>query len=222
MRRAVSLRRSGATIGIAGGDVKRWPVRIVLTLSLLAFAASLWLWIDSYWHARRIGWAIHQEDRDEATITVYHLFNRRGQAEFIFERSRHDGVRLAEAREKQSYFSQDPGLVWESFPAHWMLFVFAPQRSSPSFSQKLGFSRSRAQSRFKAPSVPFVTTSKMGLPNWLIVLITGVVPIRWCVGSVRKRVRIRRGCCGVCGYDLRASIDRCPECGTAIPSASET
>ena len=42
--------------------------------------------------------------------------------------------------------------------------------------------------------------------SWLAVLA-----LRWA-----RRPRPRAGCCRVCGYDLRASPERCPECGTAV------
>ena len=58
----------------------------------------------------------------------------------------------------------------------------------------------------------------LGLPWWYLVLLVlaGPAPafLRW-LGARRRRERRRRaGPCVICGYDLRASPERCPECGT--------
>jgi hypothetical protein len=57
------------------------------------------------------------------------------------------------------------------------------------------------------------------LPLWLLALATAAPPALWWLGRAKARRRFRRGLCPKCGYDLRATPDRCPECG-AIPPES--
>jgi tRNA(Ile2) C34 agmatinyltransferase TiaS len=61
-------------------------------------------------------------------------------------------------------------------------------------------------------------------PHWGIAVAAAVLPLAWSVTRLRalawNRWRRSRGCCPTCGYDLRASPDRCPECGTHIPQVT--
>jgi hypothetical protein len=54
------------------------------------------------------------------------------------------------------------------------------------------------------------------VPGWFVMVLASVIPAIWYGRRVRLSRRRRLGLCLVCGYDLRASRERCPECGTAI------
>ena len=56
----------------------------------------------------------------------------------------------------------------------------------------------------------------MVAPYWAIAGVLGVLPLAWAVHWRLQRGRVKAGCCVACGYDLRATPERCPECG-AVP-----
>lgn len=54
------------------------------------------------------------------------------------------------------------------------------------------------------------------IPIWLPLLLFLALP-GWKSGRyMRKRIRDSRGLCPDCGYDVRASPERCPECGRVL------
>lgn len=55
----------------------------------------------------------------------------------------------------------------------------------------------------------------LAAPHWSVALLSAILPALWLVG-LKRRLRSVQGLCPICGYDLRASPDRCPECGNAV------
>jgi hypothetical protein len=105
-----------------------------------------------------------------------------------------------------------------SFPNHIDLILY---RAS-NFTGKFLDLTTRAKF---VPSMPifwqcrFVATPnkfELALPWWLpTIFLLGMIGYRQFIRT-RTRNRQTRNRCVHCGYDLRATPDKCPECGTAI------
>jgi hypothetical protein len=54
---------------------------------------------------------------------------------------------------------------------------------------------------------------RIQLPYWPLVILFALIPLVRAARRLKRWLRLRPGCCSVCGYDLRATPDRCPECG---------
>ena len=57
-------------------------------------------------------------------------------------------------------------------------------------------------------------------PHWVFALFLCSVPAWWILVRMTRReerIRVEEGLCRSCGYDIRASDGRCPECGEPLP-----
>jgi hypothetical protein len=77
---------------------------------------------------------------------------------------------------------------------------------NPSFSV-LGFGYVHYQT---PPVLPF---REIWFPHWFPALLFAILPAMRLRAILRTRRRNRAGLCPHCGYDLRATPERCPECG---------
>jgi hypothetical protein len=103
------------------------------------------------------------------------------------------------------------GLRWHAFPRG--SFYWSPPTTRASDGRLWSVTPYSGEQ-------PQIAVWSITFPHGLLAAIVGIpllIPsaLRWRQSYIRRR-RTARGCCACCGYDLRASPGRCPECGVAI------
>jgi hypothetical protein len=90
---------------------------------------------------------------------------------------------------------------------------------SSGFWRRIGFGYESRESFVGHSGLMRVTAWRV--PFWAIALVTAAGPVYWARVRMKGWRRFKEGACVRCGYDLRATPDRCPECGT-VPARAES
>jgi hypothetical protein len=171
-------------------------------LSMICWLASVGLWVRSYWRADSI---LHVSvDRGAPVWVAHEVVARTFGGAVGFEISR----------------------VW--FDPRVAPFPLSTVVTVPE-----GWSRLTEVYEVEPQAFSFEVTSianpnevyggryivkRIHFPIWLPALLFGFAPAWWVLGPYRRQAKRRKlGLCLNCGYDLRASPERCPECGMIPP-----
>jgi hypothetical protein len=177
----------------------RYSLNAAAGLSLVLSIVTVMLWVRSY-----CTWDMIIRNQE----TPHRLLIESSHGRIVVCRSRADFWPWAESKSTE----------WRTY-----------QRPEELGGGKLGVSVTRQVQTVRVGNpivldmfvgIEFHTTA-VSVPYWLATKVALVFPGLWLVGAIRTRRRISGANCRRCGYDLRATPDRCPECGTVPTRKSD-
>jgi hypothetical protein len=174
----------------------------VTVLSALLCVAVVVLWVRSYWTRTTVGWS----SRSTASAVVHRARCFGGVVEY----------RRGLYRCDPGLFVPDPIKQGPVELEEWTLPSLQSARSLGYPSALPGVTFDRTVDWHDYGLVGGLTAS---LALWMPAALFAALPSAAGLRAVRRRragARERSRSCATCGYDLRATPDRCPECGTVV------
>jgi hypothetical protein len=157
-------------------------------LSLLLCLASAVLWVRGYWRWDEFGWV---RPAPPGAERLFFNLGSGGGGVAINVGFTSDGIAPVVSRSGWNWWWDDRAPI--------------PYAAGTPVN-RWGFG-------YKSVRRPFVRWTRVIFPAWLAATLFASLPITRLVMSIRRRTRTREGLCPACGYDLRATPGRCPECG---------
>jgi hypothetical protein len=170
-------------------------LRITITLlSLLLFLSTLYFWPCSYYMADGISFGRNGYSSYDGSLVrhIRGLRSSRGKLEIVRgEISSLLFPHISPAEEGVHVEHED-----------------APSATDPRLIDwsHLGFSKARFLNAAMDITV-------YAVPFWFLAPLFALLPTLWLAKVLRRRRWIAANRCPTCGYDMRATPDRCPECG---------
>lgn len=182
-------------------------LKVVLSLApcILVLAPTL----RSIWFADRVSWVTND--------TLYRLKLKHGDIDVeVF-----GNFTTAKGGEYAVSLSRGPAFefsVPSSIPREGQTQVIGTVFSS---TKRLGFAHGTGRWDFwvgHSQGSGSHSFSRTTVPLWPLIAATALPPMLYLYRRSRRLKRQQMGLCVQCGYDLRATPQRCPECGTPAPA----
>jgi len=182
---------------------------LAIVVSLLLCLGTVGVWVRSGWVSDKLIWSDWPEDR--SLLDVKTIWCSRGGVQFG---AWHYLDASIYARDEGHFtYDREPATEYPTYGDELGKHLFTkPRRYAgrgfewiPQTNVRLSWSNN-----FKA------ALSSLTLPLYFPTLLFALLPAHYFLRVRRRRriaSRLARGCCVFCGYDLRASAGRCPECG---------
>jgi hypothetical protein len=172
-------------------------------LSLLLCLATLALWLRSYY---RVDVIEHVETSKEP-LRWWSIQNHSGHLQLSFISA-----------------SSADAAAWRTFVPGYAYTFQAPSSGARPSQAVDAWAKEGAASTGRFLNFAFVIAKSpvdirwFFIPHWFLAVLFAVLPALYLRSAIRSR-KHRPGHCPRCGYDLRATPQRCPECG-AVPAAA--
>lgn len=183
----------------------------VSAVSGVLCVGAVYLWARSYWCTDRV---VRHWARSTAEVSVergWEYTSGMGRAEVFWRGGE---------RQLTGFWGEMPP---EAFPADdfYVRSVerpFRPGVDPGSYKTNWVFAGFQVVHHWEGNEVGHTRIVAVGVPWVFWVGVFGVLPVVWWVRWRRRGYGA--GMCGGCGYDLRASGERCPECGRGVGMAA--
>jgi hypothetical protein len=200
--------------------VGRWAVNILSAVSLLLAVMVIVAWVRGQWKADWFGW--HSTDAARNTWRAGDVVV--GRSGFYVSWQWFQFEKPAHAVEYAVMLKREQGFRWEVSEGQSMPFVGRTLWNRLGFGgSKSGVITDRAGS-VAAPQRYWYIFDNAHVPYWFLLVVFGLggMPVIVRLRRHRRRMRrLRNNQCVACGYDLRASSGRCPECGHSEDAAKK-
>jgi hypothetical protein len=182
-------------------SIARWLFLAAAAISMLLCIATIAVWA-------RGGWIGGNRFKPIVRNWGYLTDGRLGMVQVVVEHGAKPvfGPVLPKTQARSTWFSQQiaAGIQWSAFN-YGFAFEHGPSVAFKDFGGR-------------SQGMIIGTRTLIALPYGAVIAMFAVLPMISLVRWGRRASQIPAGICAKCGYDLRATPDRCPECGTVPDS----